>query len=239
MSLPAEELDEMIRKDEEMLNDGVTSESLLEIDFMGMSEDEIIRKYHCRPWDVVYIEILDKLRWLGEIWPVTRVRSCRYEQESEMTEELVSKYHMISNAQRLMEERLPLSEYHGGQGDNVMGMFVFASKWSDVALIAESYKIVAVPSPDNDYITFIAYYRNPAIREGEFETRDLPCPCSDVYLYVRKIDETDYRSYRYNGSVKAHRHIVDDVQYDDILNLLEIEMDVEKCLHYLIETHEK
>lgn len=62
MSLPAEELDEMIRKDEEMLNDGVTSESLLEIDFMGMSEDEIIRKYHCRPWDVVYIEILDKLR---------------------------------------------------------------------------------------------------------------------------------------------------------------------------------
>ena len=45
-----------------------------------------------------------------------------------MTEELVSKYHMISNAQRLMEERLPLSEYHGGQGDNVMGMFVFASK---------------------------------------------------------------------------------------------------------------
>lgn len=59
---------------------------------------------------------------------MTRVRSCRYEQESEMTEELVSKYHMISNAQRLMEERLPLSEYHGGQGDNVMGMFVFASK---------------------------------------------------------------------------------------------------------------
>lgn len=60
-----------------------------------------------------------------------------------------------------------------------------------------------------------------------------------MYLYVRKIDETDYRSYRYNGSVKAHRHIVDDVQYDDILNLLEIEMDVEKCLHYLVETHEK
>ncbi|MGN1232933.1 MAG: hypothetical protein ACI4UJ_05735 [Candidatus Cryptobacteroides sp.] len=46
MSLPAEELDEMIRKDEEMLNDGVISESLLEIDFMGMTEDEIIRKYH-------------------------------------------------------------------------------------------------------------------------------------------------------------------------------------------------
>ena len=64
MSMSKEELNEFIKRNEHLIAEGVIDENQPVVDFMGMSDEEIIQKYNLIPMNVVYERIMERLnKW--------------------------------------------------------------------------------------------------------------------------------------------------------------------------------
>ena len=114
-----------------------------------------------------------------------------------------------------------------------MGKFVFQSIINDINL-SEAFKVFAVPSPDKDYSVVMKYYRYEQLREGDYQTKHLPNFYSELHLFIRKKDKNTFSVYKYDGNVWIHRHLQEDILYDDIMNLAEVSTDVRNEWNYLV-----
>ena len=64
MSMSKEELNDFINRNEQLIAEGVIGKGQPVVDFMGMSDEEIIQKYNLVPINVVYERIMERLnRW--------------------------------------------------------------------------------------------------------------------------------------------------------------------------------
>lgn len=107
-----------------------------------------------------------------------------------------------------------------------MGRFTFR-KFKDTIGENKTFKTFAAPSPNEYYSLTIKYYRNEKLREGDYQTKDLPNLFSEVFLYVREKDKRDFAVFKYDGNISVHRHIVNGISCDDIRNLSEISADIQ------------
>lgn len=107
-----------------------------------------------------------------------------------------------------------------------MGRFTFL-KFTDTIGENEIFKTFAAPSPNEYYSLTIKYYRKEKLREGDYQTKDLPNLFSDVFLYVREKDKGDFAVFKYDGNISVHRHIENRISCDDIRNLSEISTDIQ------------
>ncbi len=114
-----------------------------------------------------------------------------------------------------------------------MGKFSFIKNTDDIET-SDYLKEFAVPSPDKDYILVMKYYRYRQLSEGDYQTRDFPNIYSELFLYIRKKDESTFSVFKYLGNVWIHRHIENSILYDDIMNLAEVSNDVQNEWSYLV-----
>lgn len=64
MSMSKEELNEFIKRNEQLIAEGVIDKNQPVVDFMGMSGEEIAQKYGYTPMNVVYERIMERLnKW--------------------------------------------------------------------------------------------------------------------------------------------------------------------------------
>ena len=64
MSMSKEELNEFIKRNEQLIAEGVIDKNQPVVDLMGMSDEEIIQKYNLIPMNVVYERIMERLnKW--------------------------------------------------------------------------------------------------------------------------------------------------------------------------------
>ena len=113
-----------------------------------------------------------------------------------------------------------------------MNKFTFIKNTNDIET-SEYLKAFAVPSPDEDYILVMKYHRYEKLCEGDYQTRDFPNFYSELFLYIRKKDESTFSVFKYLGNVWVHRHIENNILYDDIMNLAEVSTDVQNAWSYL------
>lgn len=61
MSMSDEEFAKFEERDNQLLSEGLIDPNEPSIDFMGMTDEEIIEKYHFTPMDVVFDRVMKKL----------------------------------------------------------------------------------------------------------------------------------------------------------------------------------
>ena len=61
MSMSDEEFAKFEERDKQLLSEGLVDPNEPNIDFMGMTDEEIIEKYHFTPMDVVFDRVMKKL----------------------------------------------------------------------------------------------------------------------------------------------------------------------------------
>lgn len=61
MSMSEQELKDFIREDSQMLNEGFGDINESNVNFQGMTTEDIVRKYNCVPMDEVFQGIKNKL----------------------------------------------------------------------------------------------------------------------------------------------------------------------------------
>ena len=114
-----------------------------------------------------------------------------------------------------------------------MGKFTFLSITEDIN-ISESFKLFAVPSPDNDFSVVMKYHRYERLCECDYQTKHFPNFHSELHLFVRKKDKNTFSVYKYDGNVWIHRHLEENILCDDIMNLAEVSTDVQNEWNYLV-----
>lgn len=62
MSMSEQELNSFIKEDIQMLNEGIGNINESNIDFQGMTTDDIVKKYKCIPMNEVFQGIKNKLK---------------------------------------------------------------------------------------------------------------------------------------------------------------------------------
>lgn len=61
MSMSEQELKKFIKEDTEMLNEGIGNINESNVDFQGMTTEDIVKKYNCVPMEEVFQGIRNKL----------------------------------------------------------------------------------------------------------------------------------------------------------------------------------
>ena len=61
MSMSEQELKKFIKEDTKMLNEGIGNINESNVDFQGMTTEDIVKKYNCVPMEEVFQGIRNKL----------------------------------------------------------------------------------------------------------------------------------------------------------------------------------